>query len=441
MIKMPVAPGDRKVAWLNQCKSDWKFKPIKYLCSINSKVLSENANPDYEIMYIDISSVNSNGRWAASAPMAFVDAPSRARRVVVNGDVIISTVRTYLRAIAFVEEAEEDLICSTGFAVLSAGESVNPRFLAYWVRSTFFVDEIVARSVGVSYPATNASHIGNLPFPTIDYGDQHAIASFLGCQTKHIDTLISKKERQIELLQERRAALISNVVTKGLDPSVKMKNSGVEWLGEIPSGWAINKLKFLTNKIGSGITPKGGSEVYIDSGIPLLRSQNIHFDGLRLNDVARIPKSIHDLMGGSKVKPKDVLLNITGASIGRCSIVPENFEEANVNQHVCIVRPNKKILSNFIHYFFSSSIGQLQVFYSQMGTSREGLNFEQLKNFIVPHPSKQEQERIVSCLNKENGKIDKIIKKIGKSIDWLHEYRTTLISSAVTGKIDVRNAV
>jgi type I restriction enzyme S subunit len=199
-----VAPGDRNVSWLAQCHHDWRFKPIKYLCTLNSRVLSESTPPETEFNYIDIGSVNSDGTWTASEPMIFREAPSRARRILADGDVLISTVRTYLRAIAHIEKVNGFLICSTGFAVLSAGKTVDPRFMAYWARSEFFVDEVVSRSVGVSYPAINASDIGNLPLPVLSLSEQCAIATFLDRKTSKIDALIAKNERLIELLQEKR---------------------------------------------------------------------------------------------------------------------------------------------------------------------------------------------------------------------------------------------
>jgi len=162
--------------------------------------------------------------------------------------------------------------------------------------------------------------------------------------------LIEKTERKIELLKEQQTAIINHYVTKGLDPTVKMKDSGIEWIGEIPEHWKISKLKFKLKKIGSGVTPKGGSEVYADEGVMFLRSQNIHFEGLYLDDVVRITPQTHSEMSGSRVQLNDVLLNITGGSIGRCCVVNID-EEFNVNQHVCILRPTPSIDSLFYSIF------------------------------------------------------------------------------------------
>jgi type I restriction enzyme S subunit len=267
--------------------------------------------------------------------------------------------------------------------------------------------------------------------------EQTAIANYLDHKTSQIDHLIAKKEQFINLLEEERVAVINQAVTKGLDPNVPMKDSGVEWLGEIPEHWEVSKIKIITTKIGSGVTPKGGAEIYESFGVPLLRSQNVYFDGFRLDNVAYITREIHESMSNSKVFKGDVLLNITGGSIGRCYFVTNEFEEANVNQHVCILRPNSKILTEFLYYILSSEIGQLQIDLCQTGGNREALNFEQLKNFKLVLPSVDEQTELIIEINKRTLKLNNTISNTIKEIELLKEYKTALISEVVTGKVDV----
>lgn len=133
------------------------------------------------------------------------------------------------------------------------------------------------------------------------------------------------------------------------------KDSGVQWLGEIPGHWECTRLKYLTSKIGSGSTPTGGSEVYQDSGVLFLRSQNIYNYGLKLEDVAYISEEIHEEMKGTHVKSGDILYNITGGSIGRCCLAPKSLGKANVNQHVSIVRPSN-IENNYLLYCLQSIV-------------------------------------------------------------------------------------
>ncbi|MFF4842469.1 restriction endonuclease subunit S [Streptomyces collinus] len=177
------------------------------------------------------------------------------------------------------------------------------------------------------------------------------------------------------------------------------------------SRWGTRRVKTLTTKIGSGKTPSGGSESYLSSGVTFLRSQNIHFDGLRLDDVVYISDSTHREMRGTRVKPDDVLLNITGASLGRVSRAPEGLGEANVNQHVCIIRPNAEASARYLAYTLSSHPVQEQISELQVGGNREGLNFEQVGNLTVPAALTEEQHRIADFLDAETAHIDQILSK------------------------------
>ena len=200
--------------------------------------------PDMEITYVDIGSVDSVAGITGTEDLVFEDAPSRARRIVRQGDIIISTVRTYLKAIARIESTDANLIASTGFAVIRPRD-LDDGFGAYALSAPYFVESVVAHSVGVSYPAINASELVCLDVAYPPIPEQRAIAGFLDRETARIDALVAKKERLIELLQEKRTALISQTVTHGLDPNAPMKDSGVEWLGAIPAHWEVKRVKHI----------------------------------------------------------------------------------------------------------------------------------------------------------------------------------------------------
>lgn len=216
-------------------------------------------------------------------------------------------------------------------------------------------------------------------------------------------------------------------------PYPAYKDSGVPWLGQVPEGWEPKKIKYVVNYIGSGKTPRGGAEIYTDDGIMILRSQNVYDDGLRLKDVAYVTPEVEALQINTRVQPADVLLNITGASIGRSSIVPGDLPTANVNQHVCIFRPQKtKIDPKFLHAFFCSSIGKEQVTSNENGTSREGLNFQQAGNLHLVLPPLEQQNAIADFLDKKTAEIDDLIAKKEELLRLLAEQRTALITHAVT---------
>ncbi len=160
---------------------------------------------------------------------------------------------------------------------------------------------------------------------------------------------------------------------------------------EVPEGWEWCRLHSLTLKIGAGSTPAGGASVYTNFGVKFIRSQNVYDDGLVLTNIAYISKEINEKKFGSIVKPKDILLNITGGSIGRCSLVPDNFDIANVNQHVVIIRLVDSSLRNFIHKLIISPYIQSQIFSKQVGSGRGGLSVETLSTFLIPVPPQKEQ--------------------------------------------------
>jgi type I restriction enzyme S subunit len=219
-----MVPDDRYVPWINNLPNSWKTKPVKYCIQINREVLPESTPGHYEFKYIDISCVTSTGRINDPEPLTFDIAPSRARRIVRKGDTIVSTVRTYLKAIAFIEADSSHLVCSTGFAVLRPSFPLLPKFLFYWTRSSYFVDEICARSVGVSYPAINALEIGSLPIPILPQQIQQDIVDYLDRHLATVDLMMEKASSLIAadaanggMITDYRDALITAAVSGKID--------------------------------------------------------------------------------------------------------------------------------------------------------------------------------------------------------------------------------
>lgn len=193
------------------------------------------------------------------------------------------------------------------------------------------------------------------------------------------------------------------------------------------------RIKDYTTKVGSGVTPKGGAESYLSSGIPLFRSQNVHNFGFLMDDIAYISEETDEQMSGSRVLPGDVLLNITGASIGRCFFTSDDFERGNVNQHVCIIRPNQRVVkSSFLHYLLISNKGQMYIDLSQTGANRQGLTIEEIRNFSFDIPSVVEQQRIVDYLDKKLAAIDHRVEVLEKEKDVYARLKKSVINQAVT---------
>ena len=306
--------------WVGDIPGHWDVRRMKYTASINDEALSEATNPEFEFTYVDIGSVDAVKGIVTTEIYRFEDAPSRARRIVRDGDTIVSTVRTYLRAIAPIRNPEDNLIVSTGFAVVRP-RTLNAGYLSYALRSPFFIETVVSRSTGVSYPAINAPEVGNIGVTIPPLEEQRAIAAFLDRETARINALIEKKRRQIELLHEKRAALISHAVTKGLDPNVKMKDSGVEWIGSIPAQWEVKRVKNLgTIRYGLGEPPE-----YVDDGLPFIRATDINRAGkVNLDAVRKVRSEDVPWSRRPKLHLGEILVVRSGAYTGDSAIITED---------------------------------------------------------------------------------------------------------------------
>ena len=427
---------DSGVEWLGQIPAHWDVRRLKFVADINTDTLPETTPKDFSLRYIDIGNVSSEGQILNIQDYLFGDAPSRARRKVKEGDTIISTVRTYLQAIAFIDRQFSDCIVSTGFAVLRPQEFVVPKFLYYLVRSKGFVDAVMAYSVGVSYPAINPSTLAGLWVLLPPLPEQRAIATFLDRETAHIDALIAKKRELIDLLRRQRTALISHAVTKGLDPSVPLKDSGVEWLGQIPAHWDVRRLKFVADINTDTLpetTPKDFSLRYIDIG-------NVSSEGQILN--------IQDYLFGDapsrarrKVKEGDTIISTVRTYLQAIAFIDRQFSDCIVSTGFAVLRPQEFVVPKFLYYLVRSKGFVDAVMAYSVGVSYPAINPSTLAGLWVLLPPLPEQRAIAEYLDCETARIDGLIQKIEKSIELLQRQRTALISAAVTGKIDVRDMV
>jgi type I restriction enzyme S subunit len=424
---------DSGVEWIGEVPTHWGVDILNRIFKINTGFTPSTSNNEfYENGVHDWITIRDlDGKYVSESKTKLTDIAVQGKTIIPKGSLLYS-FKLSVGQMAF---TTKDIYTNEAIFSVFPSEKLNLNYY-YYLLDRILIHNSNENIYGAKILNQELIKASKLLVPSEE--EQTTIANYLDHKTTQIEHLIAKKEQFIQLLEEERIAVINQAVTKGLDPSVPLKHSGIEWLGEIPKHWEVNKIKSVTNKIGSGVTPKGGAEIYELTGIPLLRSQNVYFDGFRLDNVAYITREIHDSMKNSQVLFGDVLLNITGGSIGRCYYVTNEFEEANVNQHVCIVRPNERIITEFLNYVLRSTLGQQQIDLCQTGGNREALNFEQLKNFFLILPSIDEQHEIVEKLSKSLNAISLTIEKSRKEIDLINEYKTALISEVVTGKVDVR---
>lgn len=412
---------DSEIDWLGAVPEHWKIKSVSMVFALGRGRVISNAdiadNPGVYPIYS--SQTEDNGEMGRIATYDF------------DGDYLTWTTDGANAGTVFLRSGKFN--CTNVCGTLLAKEPLSLEFFNYAVGES--TASYVRHDINPKLMNNVMAKI-RLPVPHLE--EQKSIANFLDHETAKIDALVEEQRRLMGLLKEKRQAVISHAVTKGLNPNAPMKDSGIEWLGEVPEHWNVFKLKQLTSKIGSGKTPRGGSEVYALSGVLFLRSQNIYDDGLHLNDVVYISDEINEEMSGTQVSAGDILLNITGASLGRTCVVPTPFPAANVNQHVCIIRIENKNIRELASWSMKSTFAETQIESNQNGAAREGLNFVEVGRIATLIPSPLEQIEIASFLKKQVAKIDQLVASSEGTIQLLQERRAALISAAVTGKIDVR---
>jgi type I restriction enzyme S subunit len=265
------------------------------------------------------------------------------------------------------------------------------------------------------------------------------IAVFLDHETARIDRLIEKQQRLIELLKEKRQAVISHAVTKGLDPNVPMKDSGVEWLGQVPAHWEVTRTKFLLEFVTSG--SRGWAEYYSDQGEIFFRIANLTRDTIRpkLESLQHVMPPYGSEGERSKIILGDLLVSIT-ADLGSVCVADSSIAGGYVSQHVALARPNKKVTSqDWLGYTILSTPSKEQLLGSGYGGTKVQLSLEDVRELWVVVPPQKEQLVISEYLESKLSRFKALMDRTSAQIDLLKERRTALISGAVTGKIDVRN--
>lgn len=319
-------------------------------------------------------------------------------------------------------------------------EKVDVRFLYHRMR--LGVEDLKKLNQGTSINGIIRSDLFAYPIQLPALPQQRRIAEILST----LDDAIAQTEALIAKHQQIKAGLMHDLFTRGVTPDGHLRPTREQApdlykespLGWIPKEWDVKHINSLATRVGSGITPTGGSDVYLAEGIIFIRSQNVTHEGLDLSDVAFIDGKTHRGMAASELFPFDVLLNITGASIGRCCYLPDGLGPANTNQHVCCIRIEKpnEADAKFLSAVLSSPIGQNQIFRLNAGGNREGLNYHQLRSFVVPWPLQDERPRIVVRLNAIEGHISEERQLLAK----LRQQKHGLMHDLLTGRVRVKLA-
>jgi type I restriction enzyme S subunit len=335
-------------------------------------------------------------------------------------------------------------VISADYTVLRRRRPLEVQYFEETLRSPTCRSELRVRAKGIVEGFwrlyTDDFYDIRLPEPPPD--EQAAIVRFLTHADRQIRRYIRAKQRVIKLLEEQKQAIVHRAVTRGLDPNIRLKPSGVEWLGDVPGHWKVQRLKTLVSQVTSG--SRGWSNFAADRGPLFIRIGNLTRAsiGLDLSDVVRLdlPNAAAAEAMRTRVRSNDLLLSIT-AFIGSIAVVPEGIDEAYISQHVACCRPKRGAANvKWVAYVLLSSVGQTHGRLCMYGGTKQGLSLDDVKNYVILLPPAAEQAALVDRIEAATLSVDAAIQGVKGKISLLREYRSRLIADVVTGKLDVREA-
>jgi len=336
-----------------------------------------------------------------------------------------------------------DGIVSPAYSVFRFNGNASPDYMHYLLRTDTYTGHFKTRSTGVIdsrlrlYPES----FGDVSLVLPSIKEQEKIVGFLDHEIAKIDALIEKQQRLIELLKEKRQAVISHAVTKGLNPNAPMKDSGVEWLGEVPAHWAVGKCGFHVS-ILSGYAFQSSGFSDNDEDAKLLRGINVGVNSLKWNEVVYWRRKPSDGLDAYVMKAGDIVIGMDRPLIGegiRVAKVKESDLPCLLLQRVASIKVSEHLDADYLLMLLSSDMFAAHFMPDMTGVSVPHISPDQIGNFVIPIPMIDEQKQIFLFVSKESHKLLELIVKAEDAISLMQERRTALISAAVTGKIDVRD--
>jgi len=418
---------DSGVEWLGEVPEHWEVKRLKH----NLRLLTEKTERrDHPVALENIE--GWTGRFIPT------ETEFEGEGIAFNaGDILFGKLRPYL-AKAYRAESSGEAVGD--FHVMRPRPDIDSRFAQYQILNREFIAIVDGSTFGSKMPRASWEFVGGMKVTTPPVSEQTAIAEFLDRETGKIDALVAEQRRLMELLKEKRQAVISHAVTRGLNPAAPLKPSGIEWLGDVPEHWSITPLKRDLDFLTSG--SRGWADNYSDEGELFIRITNLTRDSISLDvsDIQRV--TVPDGTEGSrtKVQPGDVLFSIT-AYLGSVAIVPPDLEAAYVSQHVALARLRQSRLEpKWVGYVALSVVGKTWFETQSYGGTKIQLSLDDVRDLPMPVPPLAEQHAIVAFIEQALARFDTLTAEAQRAIALLQERRTALISAAVTGQIDVRAA-
>jgi type I restriction enzyme S subunit len=430
---------DSGVEWIGEIPISWEVKRIKHTTYVKGRIGWQGMRSDEFLelsdSYVVTGTDFENGRikWETCYQVPIERYDEDPFIQLKDGDLLITKDGT-IGKVAVVENLAKIATLNSGvFLTRPIFDSYVPKFM-YWILfSDVFKTFYDFNKSGSTIQHLYQNVFNEFKFPLPSHSEQTIIINFLDQKTTQIDDLIAKKERLIQLLEEERTAIINQAVTKGLDPTVPMKDSGIQWLGEIPQHWKYSSLKWYS-KIYSGGTPsKDIDEYWINGTIPWLNSGCVNqWDITEVSEY--ITEEAFNKSSAKWIPPKSLVIALAGQGKTKGMVAQVQFE-TTCNQSLGVIVPNEKIYNRFLQYWLKNNY--LNIRSLGGGDKRDGLNLVMIGGIPIPIPLLNEQVLIANFLDNKNFEFDTFIQKSQQEIELLKEYKTALISEVVTGKVDV----
>ena len=433
---------DSGVEWIGEIPEHWKVKKLKWLAKVRlSNIDKKSKEEEVPVELCNYLDVYYNEKITSA--IEFMKATARKEQIdmlsLEKGDVLItkdSETPDDIAVPAFVPSSLSGVVCGYHLTLIRPyHESAYGNYLFRSFSANGIDEQFEASANGITRFGISKHAIANAVFLAPPVSEQQAIANYLDHKTQQIDTLIEKKQKHIALLKEQRTAIINQAVTKGLNPKVRMKDSGIECLGKIPEHWEVKRLKFVSRiKYGLGQPPKE-----MEGGLPLIRATNIERGRINNKDLLFVDPEDIPYEREPVLRTNDIIVVRSGAYTADSAIIPEEFD-GTIAGYDMVVRAHNANSRLIAFILLSNYVLNNQLFLRRLRAAQPHLNAEELgETLILLPPSATEQDDLVRYIEGETSRIDQTISQTEKQIELLNEYRTTLISEVVTGKIDVRD--
>ncbi|MGO3422739.1 MAG: restriction endonuclease subunit S [Pseudoalteromonas distincta] len=424
------------VFWLDKIPSNWTVNTVKRLTDFQVGWTPSTGNDNNFVgnnLWANISDLKDKFLHNTAKNISDEAARLASMDITPKGSLLYS----FKLSVGSVSFAQQDMYTNEAIASFLSSSKLPLEYL-YYSLPIFVIQNASTNIYGARI--LNQELIKNAFLLEPSYEEAEHIANFLDHETAKIDTLIAKQEKLIELLKEKRQAVISHAVTKGLNPDAPMRDSGVEWLGKVPKHWEVCRVKNLANLISKGTTPSTIGGDFIDQGIRFLKGENIG-KSLVVNSSPTfyISEKVDAQLRRSRLQENDVLVIIAGATTGKASILTKELLPANTNQAVSFIRPKKEIYSKLIALWLSTEYAQRIIWMGAVQAAQPNLSMEDLGNLSIVLPNESEITPLLNEIDRKLEQFDALTEIANSAIDLMKERKTALISAAVTGKIDVRD--